>query len=93
MAPLFASWPAEERNYRCISLRTSALYALGSAFIAGAKMVRIVTLDNDRNAPGGFSARRGVTGALARKRTALATKGLEVFEARNKAGETVRYRV
>ncbi len=41
MAPLFSSLFAEEPDYQRLSLRTSFLYALMSAFIAGAELVRI----------------------------------------------------
>lgn len=91
MAALFASSSAEEPYYRRISLRTSLLYALMSAFTAGTEMVRIATLAEERNARGDLVLGVVSPGVLARRRTALGTRCPEVYEARNKAGETVRY--
>ncbi len=48
MAPLFASRSAEEPYYRRISSRASFLYALLSAFMSGAEMVRIAVMVRDR---------------------------------------------
>lgn len=52
MASLFASWSAEEPYYRRVSLRTSFLCALMSAFIAGAEMVRIASMIRESNLRG-----------------------------------------
>lgn len=90
MAPLFASWSAEESYYPRIGCSSELSACLDVGLIPDLEMASQDCQPGRGPQSGGrFSPREGVPEALARKRAAPGTRRLGVYQARK--GETVRY--